>query len=351
MREANRSCEGWQEEVHPVQAMRKVQDVDALHVNGRVRVLREQVGDGVPGQHQGRLEGGVGPLHHYQHHIGDYSSHTAHLSPLEDIAYRRMLDLYYLHERPFNGRSTDVARLIRMGTHQAEVEVVLKEFFRDVDGVGWVNDRAEEEIEAYKSRRDSAVKAGKVSGKVRRQSAKTQSNDRSTTVQRPFNGTGTNVEPTGNQYPVPVNQEPEERDTPPPPKSEPRWFPEFWKAYAYAKDKPASLRAWAKIRPDEKLAAEIIAKAGDYVRATPDKQFRAHPATWLNRRGWEDELPTTGPSLKPAEPPRNFLPDALKPAIVMHNGDDPDCQCETCCRNRRNVSIGILNDLSTRRKA
>lgn len=58
--------------------------------------------------------------------------------------------------------------------------------------------------------------------------------------------------------------------------------------------------------------------------------------------------PDKGKFAKPAEPPRNFLPDAFKPAIVMHDGDDPDCQCETCCRNRRNVSLGLVNNLSKR---
>lgn len=58
--------------------------------------------------------------------------------------------------------------------------------------------------------------------------------------------------------------------------------------------------------------------------------------------------PDKGKFTKPAEPTRNFLPDAFKPAIVMHDGDDPDCQCETCCRNRRNVSLGLVNNLSKR---
>ena len=27
-----------------------------------------------------------------------------------------------------------------------------------------------------------------------------------------------------------------------------------------------------------------------YVNSTPDKQFRKHPLTYLNNRGWEDEI-------------------------------------------------------------
>lgn len=138
-------------------------------------------------------------MHHYQHHIGDYASHTSHLTPIEDIAYRRILDLYYLHERPFNGSSTDVARAIRMREHPLEVEAVLREFFVWTDGVGWVQERAQREVEEYAERREDAAKAGRASGRARRKNT----NDRSTTVERKGNESRTNVEPTGNREPVP----------------------------------------------------------------------------------------------------------------------------------------------------
>ena len=53
-------------------------------------------------------------MHYYQFNIGDYASHTRHLDLLEDLAYRRILDLYYLHERPLNGDATLVAKQIGM---------------------------------------------------------------------------------------------------------------------------------------------------------------------------------------------------------------------------------------------
>ena len=40
-------------------------------------------------------------MHFYSFNIGDYASHTRHLTPMEDLAYRRLLDIYYLHEQPF----------------------------------------------------------------------------------------------------------------------------------------------------------------------------------------------------------------------------------------------------------
>ena len=36
----------------------------------------------------------------YKFHLGDYITHTLHLSDAEDLAYRRLLDLYYMSEAP-----------------------------------------------------------------------------------------------------------------------------------------------------------------------------------------------------------------------------------------------------------
>ena len=93
---------------------------------------------------------------------------------------------------------------------------------------------------------------------------------------------------TSTQYPLTKNQKRE--IPPPPPRVEPRWFPEFWKAYAYAKDKPAAVKAWKKIRPDDELAARIIAKAAEYSASNPSRECHRYPATWLNGEGWNDEL-------------------------------------------------------------
>lgn len=115
-------------------------------------------------------------MHFYSFNIGDYASHTRHLTPLEDLAYRRLLDIYYLHEQPLNERLTTVARAINMRDHEVEVGTVLEEFFELVDGSGWVNRRADEEIAKYHNRLEAASRAGKAS-------AERRSNARSTTVQ------------------------------------------------------------------------------------------------------------------------------------------------------------------------
>jgi len=86
-------------------------------------------------------------MHSFQFHIGDYKSHTHHLSLIEDLAFRRLLDHYYLHEVPIKQR--DIARLIGMRDHEQEVLTVLDEFFISTEQ-GYVNPRADEEISKFR---------------------------------------------------------------------------------------------------------------------------------------------------------------------------------------------------------
>jgi len=89
-------------------------------------------------------------MNYFQFHIGDYASHTRNLSLMEDLAYRRLLDEYYLHEKPLLTEVETVARQIGMRDYATEVQFVLECFFRLTDD-GWVNSRADEEIAKYRA--------------------------------------------------------------------------------------------------------------------------------------------------------------------------------------------------------
>ena len=84
-------------------------------------------------------------MFYYQFNIGDYQSHTSHLSEMEDLAYRRMLDWYYLHEKPLPADYAEIARLIRMRSHIDCIAIVLHEYFDCVKD-GWIHHRANKEI-------------------------------------------------------------------------------------------------------------------------------------------------------------------------------------------------------------
>ena len=129
-------------------------------------------------------------------------------------------------------------------------------------------------------------------------------------------------------------------------------FEAFWEAFDRKVSKPDAIRAWKKIDPDADLAAVIIAKAKEWVVATPDKAFRPYPATWLNRRSWEDELPVAprGKAQRPAEPPRNAMPVAVPPPVI-HEPGNPDCQCDRCCAERARGLENLTVPLTSVRKA
>lgn len=142
-------------------------------------------------------------MHYFQFNIGDYASHTSRLTPLEDLAYRRMLDLYYLNEQPLNGCLTDVARELGLSEHVNEVKYVLSKFFTETE-TGFSQKRIDLEIKKYKSNAKNKSKAGKASAKARQAKASKEV----TGVEQVLNTPATNVELNINHKPLTNNQEP-----------------------------------------------------------------------------------------------------------------------------------------------
>ena len=95
-------------------------------------------------------------MNFYAFHIGDYASATRHLSWLEDAAYRRLIDIYYVREEPLPADLRQVYRLAVASTddHRRAVDVVLDEFFNLTDE-GYVHLRCEREI--YRSLNTQAL--------------------------------------------------------------------------------------------------------------------------------------------------------------------------------------------------
>ena len=128
-------------------------------------------------------------MHFYSFNIGDYMSHTMHLTLMEDLAFRRCLDIYYLHEKPLPEDIGEVARLIRMPEQKPEVAQVLKEFFTHKVGKGFVHKRTDQEITKYQAKIQSAIRAGKASALAR------------------FNASSTDVQPNKKQETITKKQE------------------------------------------------------------------------------------------------------------------------------------------------
>jgi uncharacterized protein YdaU (DUF1376 family) len=74
----------------------------------------------------------------YEHHIKDYAAAVQYHSWDEDMAYTRMIRLYYRKEQPLPGDAEEVARLIgaRSPEQRAAVDTVLRDFFTlEADGL------------------------------------------------------------------------------------------------------------------------------------------------------------------------------------------------------------------------
>lgn len=143
-------------------------------------------------------------MYYYQFNIGDYVKQTVHLTPMEDICYRRLIDMYYETEQPIPKETDRVSRRLRLDTEL--VDSVLSEFFTLAEN-GWVNDRCEAEISAYHVKANTARSNGKLGGRPK----KTQSVSNR-------NPTGTQHEPkrklTKNHKPITNNHKPVQNPAP-----------------------------------------------------------------------------------------------------------------------------------------
>jgi uncharacterized protein YdaU (DUF1376 family) len=86
-------------------------------------------------------------MNFYQHHLGDYLKDTAHLTMIEDGAYRRLIDLYYLHEQPLPKEQRQIYRLARAASpaERKAINTILEEYFVLTEG-GYTHKRCDEEI-------------------------------------------------------------------------------------------------------------------------------------------------------------------------------------------------------------
>jgi len=147
-------------------------------------------------------------MNYYLFHIGDYAVHTRHLSLLEDLAYRRCLDLYYTHEKPLPADPKQVARLIGMRDNCEETAAVLEEFFAP-DGSGeWVHHRCEAEIAKAAAKADAAKVNGKLGGRPKKGAQRTQQEPTETQQVISANPAETGSQAPITHYPLPITHYP-----------------------------------------------------------------------------------------------------------------------------------------------
>jgi len=101
-------------------------------------------------------------MHYYQFNIGDYRAATAHLSNDEDLAYRRLLDMYYDTENQIPLDTQWVAKRLRLDTKV--VKVVLQDMFKLTE-TGWHHGRCELIIEQYHAMAEKNRANGRLGGR------------------------------------------------------------------------------------------------------------------------------------------------------------------------------------------
>ncbi len=105
-------------------------------------------------------------MHYYSFHVSDYIHDTAHLSAYEDLAFRRLLDLYYTSEKPIPNKTHEVARRIRMSAQINAVQTVLEEFFMfDMENDCWFHKRCDKAIADYQAKAQRNREVGKLGGR------------------------------------------------------------------------------------------------------------------------------------------------------------------------------------------
>lgn len=210
-------------------------------------------------------------MNYYPFHPGDYLRDTAHLEPMEDLAYRRLLDLYYLSESPIPLETQQVSRRLRLGFDV--VEMVLNEFFICTSN-GYIHKRCDAEIADYRHRQDKSRQNGKLGGRPKKTQQVILANPELT--QSKPRETHPKANQNQNQNITSVG------------------FTEFWQAYPRKVGKGAAEKAWAKASPDLQAVLTALVWQTKQDGWTKDGgAFIPHPGTYLNQRRWEDEKPAT----------------------------------------------------------
>jgi uncharacterized protein YdaU (DUF1376 family) len=205
----------------------------------------------------------------YKFHLGDYITHTTHLSDAEDLAYRRLLDLYYMSEAPIPLNTELVARKIRLDLDITES--VLGEFFERTEN-GYFNHRCHVEVAKYQAQCATNQRLGKQGGRPKKTESVPTRNRKITLkdTDKEIN-TITSVAPTTSR------------------------FDEFWSAWPSSKRKVAKSACEAKWKRQalDPLADKIIACV-TRLRASEQwvSGFEPAPLTFINQKRWEDDSST-----------------------------------------------------------
>jgi len=230
----------------------------------------------------------------YKFAAAEYQIKTIHLSDAEDLAYRRLLDMAYLSEKPIPLDTNLVSRRIRLD--QDIVEQVLSEFFEKTAD-GYRNRRVEEEVLAYQTIIERNLKGAKAAAQKAAERAAQGVKRRSPrTLTEPTSDHEGNLEGSSENSIANLegNQNKNKNISPLPPSG---GFERFWSTWPSSPrkvGKAACFKTWLKHGMDEhcdRIVSHVSRLKGTTQWLTG---FEPAPQTYLNQKRWlDDEVATT----------------------------------------------------------
>lgn len=217
-------------------------------------------------------------MHYYNFNISDYRAATAHLSNEEDLAYRRLLDMYYDTENKIPLDTHWVSKRLRIKSNI--IQSVLDDFFTFSDD-GWEHKKCDEIISVYHKNAIKNKENGQKGGRPKK-------------TQWEPNGNPLVTQPKPNQkatnnYKLETNNQ-NSKFKPSVQNSDELPFEQFWRAYPKKVGKIDAQKIWAKLKPNFE---DVIAALSWQVRSTDwvkeNGKYIPNPSTYLNQGRWHDE--------------------------------------------------------------
>ena len=101
-------------------------------------------------------------------------------------------------------------------------------------------------------------------------------------------------------------------------------FSLFWEEYPKKASKPDAVKAWEKLKPDSDTVEKIMAGLAEWKQSSEwsekNGQFIPYPASWLNKRRWEDDVPKRSSSSEKTVIAQNY------PQRDYSDEDEEACQ-------------------------
>jgi len=225
-------------------------------------------------------------MHFYDFNIGDYAKKTQHLTNDEDLAYRRLLDMYYDSEKPITHGLATLSRRLRID--EKSIKNVIDEFFPN-----GINKHADEKIVDYHAYLLKQSENGKKGGRPKNQGVTTPIDD--------------NIKPTDNPPLSQNNPVPSQPLT-----TKPLTTNQDLKPFAQTEKKPSvhaiqfsfesgeftningHLSVWEKAYPAVNIQGELN-KAAAWLIANPKNRksnYAKFLTGWLSRT--QDKAPAQG---------------------------------------------------------